>query len=82
MSIKPISFLRSAALAGVAVAALAIAPAAMAIDQGFAPRPDFPGAKQTETQAGHAKSAKTMRSTSKSTSKMHAQRNHGKHHAS
>jgi hypothetical protein len=80
MSIKPISILRSAALAGIAVAALAIAPA-MAFDQGFAPRPDFPGAKQAETQAGHAKSAKMMRSTSKSNSKMHAQRNHGKHHA-
>jgi hypothetical protein len=26
---------------------LAMAPVAMAIDQGFAPRPDFPGAKQT-----------------------------------
>jgi hypothetical protein len=81
MSIKPTSILRSAALVGVAVAALAIAPAAMAIDQGFAPRPDFPGAKQAETPSGHAKSAKTMRSTSKSTSKIHAQRNHGKHHA-
>jgi hypothetical protein len=77
MSIKPTSILRSAALAGIAVAALAIAPAAMAIDQGFAPRPDFPGAKQAETPAGHAKSTKMMRSTSK----MHAQRYHGKHHA-
>jgi hypothetical protein len=42
------SILRSAALLGVAVATLAVAPAAMAIDQGFAPRPDFPGAKQQE----------------------------------
>jgi hypothetical protein len=81
MSMKPTSILRSAALAGVAVAALTLAPAAMAIDQGFAPRPDFPGAKQSETQAGHAKSTKMLRSTSKPTSKMHVQRNHGKHHA-
>jgi hypothetical protein len=42
------SILRSAALLGVAVATLAAAPAAMAIDQGLAPRPDFPGAKQQE----------------------------------
>jgi hypothetical protein len=75
-----ISILRSALL-GAAVAALAIAPA-MAIDQGFAPRPDFPGAKQAETPAGNAKTTKTPRSTSKSTSKSHAQRMHGKHHAS
>jgi hypothetical protein len=46
MSIKAISILRSAALLGAAVAALAIAPVAMAIDEGFSPRPDFPGAKQ------------------------------------
>ena len=46
MSIKATSILRSAALLGVAVAALAMAPAAKAIDQGFAPRPDFPGARQ------------------------------------
>jgi hypothetical protein len=46
MSIKVTSVVRSALL-GAAVAALAIAPA-MAIDQGFAPRPDFPGAKQGE----------------------------------
>jgi hypothetical protein len=45
MSIK---LLRSAALLGVAVAALAMAPVARAVDQGFAPRPDFPGAKQQE----------------------------------
>jgi hypothetical protein len=44
MSIK---ILRSALL-GAAVAALVIAPA-IAVDQGFAPRPDFPGAKQGET---------------------------------
>jgi hypothetical protein len=48
MSIKATSILRSAALLGVAVAALSMAPVAMAIDQGFAPRPDFPGAKQVE----------------------------------
>jgi hypothetical protein len=46
MSIKVTSIVCSALL-GAAVAALAIAPA-MAIDQGFAPRPDFPGAKQGE----------------------------------
>ena len=46
MSIKATSILRSAALLGVAAAALAMAPAAKAIDQGFAPRPDFPGARQ------------------------------------
>jgi hypothetical protein len=51
MSIKPISIVRSAALLGVAVAALAMAPVAMAIDQGFAPRPDFPGAKQQDVGA-------------------------------
>jgi hypothetical protein len=45
---SPTSILRSTALLGVAVATLAVAPAAMAIDQGFAPRPDFPGAKQQE----------------------------------
>jgi hypothetical protein len=45
MSIK---VLRSAALLGVAIAALAMAPVARAVDQGFAPRPDFPGAKQQE----------------------------------
>jgi hypothetical protein len=39
---------RSAALLSVAVAALAMAPVARAIDEGFAPRPDFPGAKQQE----------------------------------
>jgi hypothetical protein len=82
MSIKATSLLRSAALLGVAVAALVMAPVAtMAIDQGFAPRPDFPGAKQAEGTAGKAKTAKTPRSTSKSTSKSHAQRMHGKHHA-
>jgi hypothetical protein len=77
MSIKATSMLRSA-LFGAAVAALAIAPA-MAIDQGFAPRPDFPGAKQAEPSG---KAQKMPRSTSKSTSKSHAQRMHGKHHAS
>jgi hypothetical protein len=76
MSIK--SILRSAALLGVAVAALAIAPAAMAIDQGFAPRPDFPGAKQT---TGKAKKMMPQ-STMKASSKAHAQRNHAKRHAS
>jgi hypothetical protein len=82
MSIKPALILRSAALIGVAVAALVIAPAAMAIDQGFAPRPDFPGAKQAETSASHAKSAKKQHTSKSTSSKMHAQRNHGKHHAS
>jgi hypothetical protein len=46
MSIKATSILRPAALLGVALAALAMAPAAKAIDRGFAPRPDFPGAIQ------------------------------------
>jgi hypothetical protein len=78
MSIK--SILRSAALLGVAVAALAIAPVAMAIDEGFAPRPDFPGAKQSQSHSGKAQ--KMPRSTSKSTSKVHAQHTRGKHHAS
>jgi hypothetical protein len=45
MSIK---MLRSATLLSIAVAALAMAPVAKAVDQGFAPRPDFPGAKQQE----------------------------------
>jgi hypothetical protein len=54
MSAKATSILRSAALLGVAVAALAMAPAAMAIDQGFAPRPDFLGVKQAENPAGKA----------------------------
>jgi hypothetical protein len=77
MSTKATSILRSALL-GAAVTALAMAPvAAFAIDQGFAPRPDFPGAKQT--QAGKPM---TSKSSSKSTSKSHAQRMHGKHHAS
>jgi hypothetical protein len=48
MSIKATSVLRYTALLGVAVAALAMAPVAMAIDQGFAPRPDFPGPKGAE----------------------------------
>jgi len=61
MSIKATSILRSAALLGVAVAALVIAPAAMAIDQGFAPRPDFPGAKQADTNTP-AHTAKMPRS--------------------
>jgi hypothetical protein len=61
MSVRATSILRSAALLGVAVAALVIAPAAMAIDQGFAPRPDFPGAKQADTSAP-AHTAKTPRS--------------------
>ena len=73
MSIKATSILR-AALLGAAVAAFAMAPA-MAIDQGFAPRPDFPGPKQSDT-----KNTKMHKSTSKSTSKSHAQRMHGKHH--
>jgi hypothetical protein len=47
MTIRVTSILRPAALLGVAAAALAVAPA-MAIDQGFAPRPDFPGAKQQQ----------------------------------
>lgn len=51
MSIKATSILRSALL-GAAVAALAIVPA-MAIDQGFAPRPDFPGPKQGEIHHHH-----------------------------
>jgi hypothetical protein len=46
MSIKTTSILRSAALLSVAVAALAMAPVARAVDEGFSPRPDFPGAKQ------------------------------------
>jgi len=72
MSIKATSILRSAALLGVAIAALVMAPVAMAIDQGFAPRPDFPGAKQAEAPASNAK---TTKSTSKmSHSKSHAQR--------
>jgi hypothetical protein len=49
MSIKATPILRSALL-GAAVATLAVAPA-MAIDQGFAPRPDFPGAKQQDLGA-------------------------------
>jgi hypothetical protein len=73
MSIKATSIIRSTALVGVAVAALAMAPVAMAIDQGFAPRPDFPGAKQAQGPAGKAMS-KTTKSTSKSSSKSHAQR--------
>jgi hypothetical protein len=76
MSIKATAILRSALL-GAAVATLAIAPA-MAIDQGFAPRPDFPGAKQSENNA----KTKTHRSTSKSTSNRHAEHMRGKHHAS
>jgi hypothetical protein len=75
MSIKATSVLRSAALLGVAVAALAMAPAAMAIDQGFAPRPDFPGAKQSQN---NAKTTKTHQSASK----RHAQHMHGKRHTS
>jgi hypothetical protein len=71
-SIK-VTSIRSAALLAVAVAALAMAPAAMAIDQGFAPRPDFPGAKQAEP-SGKATTAKTPKSTSKSMSKSNAQR--------
>jgi hypothetical protein len=51
MLIKAISILRSALL-GAAVAALAMAPA-MAIDEGFAPRPDFPGAKQGQIHHHH-----------------------------
>jgi hypothetical protein len=82
MSVKATSTLRST-LIGAAVAALVMAPvASMAIDQGFAPRPDFPGAKQAETPANNAKTTKAPRSTSKSHSKSHAQRMHGKHHAS
>jgi hypothetical protein len=73
MSIKATSILRSAAVIGVAVAALAMAPVAMAIDQGFAPRPDFPGAKQAEPSS-KATTAKTPKSTSKSMSKNNTQR--------
>jgi hypothetical protein len=76
MSIKATSILRSALL-GAAVAALAIAPA-MAIDEGFAPRPDFPGAKQSVNNA----KTKMHRSTSKSTSNRHAQHMRGKYHTS
>jgi hypothetical protein len=65
MSTKATSILRSAAPPGVAVAALAMAPMATAIDQGFAPRPDFPGAKQVENPAGKQTTA-PPRSTSKS----------------
>jgi hypothetical protein len=46
MSIKATLILRSVLL-GAVVAVLAIAPA-MAVDEGFAPRPDFPGAKRAE----------------------------------
>ena len=78
MSIKATSILRSALL-GATVAALAMAPVAtFAIDQGFSPRPDFPGAKQTQGPTGKAK---TSKSSSKSTSKGHAQHMHGKRHA-
>jgi hypothetical protein len=45
MTIKATSI---AAVLGVAVASFAMAPVAMAVDQGFAPRPDFPGAKQQD----------------------------------
>jgi hypothetical protein len=45
--------LRSAALAGMAFAALALVPA---IASAQAPRPDFPGAKQGEPQSDAAKS--------------------------
>ncbi|MBO0759117.1 MAG: hypothetical protein J2P54_25020 [Bradyrhizobiaceae bacterium] len=62
MSIKATSILRSA-LFGAAVAALAIAPA-MAIDQGFAPRPDFPGAKQGEIHHHYHKHHHHYRSSS------------------
>jgi hypothetical protein len=51
MTIKATSILRAGALLAVAVAALAMAPVAMAVDQGFAPRPDFPGAKQQDLGA-------------------------------
>jgi hypothetical protein len=42
---------------------------------GAPPRTDFPGAKQAANPSGKAKM-----STSKSTSKRHAQHMHGKHH--
>jgi hypothetical protein len=74
MSIRATSILRSTLL-GAAIVAWTMAPA-MAIDEGFAPRPDFPGAKKSN------QSAKTPRSTSKSISKSHAQRNYGKRHVS
>ena len=80
MSIKAISILRSAALL-VAVGAFAVLAPAASMAQ-LVPRADFPGAKQAETQTGKAKTTKTPRSTSKSTSKSHAQRMHGKHHVS
>jgi hypothetical protein len=51
MFIKATSLLRSALL-GAAVVAWTMPPA-MAIDQGFAPRPDFPGAKQGEIHHHH-----------------------------
>jgi hypothetical protein len=54
MSTKATSILRFAALLGAAVAALTMAPAVMAIDQGFAPWPDSPGVKQAENPAGKA----------------------------
>ena len=81
MSIKTTSKLRSAALLGAAVGALVVLPPAASVAQ-LVPRADFPGAKQAEGPAGKAKTAKTPRSTSKSASKSHAQRMHGKHHAS
>jgi hypothetical protein len=43
---------------------------------GAPPRADFPGPKQSENNA----KAKMHRSTSKSTSKRHAQHMYGKHH--
>jgi hypothetical protein len=46
MPIKATSILCSSLLSA-AIVAWTMAPA-MAIDQGFAPRPDFPGAKQGE----------------------------------
>jgi len=82
MSIKAISILRSAALLSVAVGAFAVLVPAASMAQ-LVPRADFPGAKQSENAAGNAKTTKTPRSTSKLTSKRHAQHMHGKHyHAS
>ena len=64
MSIRATTILRSAALLGVAVAALVIAPAvAMAqAPRPGSPRPDFPGAKQgnTNTQGQTAKTPRSM----------------------
>jgi hypothetical protein len=63
MSIKATSILRSALL-GAVVVAWTMAPA-LAIDEGFAPRPDFPGAKQANpTSKSRAQHMRGKRHTS------------------